>query len=494
MTLSATKSPIGAQRPRLVNLPEFDRSLGEQAVRFAASIGIELDEWQCWLLEHLLGIRSDGRWSAPDGGLCIGRQNGKNEVLLVRELFGLMVLGEREILHTAHLQKAADTQFRRVWSVFKETPELKDRMARKNSSYGMQEIELKTGQRIIFTTRQGSKTGRSLSLALVVHDECMYISDAAIGGIMPALSAQSVHGNLQTIWAGSAPDVEEPDHDGLPFARLRLDALAGADDVFWAEWSVACDARDSVPDEWLTDHEKLREANPALGIRISADWCGAEARRLSRRDFLRERLGITEWPDPTENAERVISVEAWQAAACRDPDMRIIGPKTFALDANVDNTWAAIATAGIRPDDSLHTAIVEHHRTARWMVAKCQELEEKHPGCQFVLDVRGPLHHLRDELVDKLRDVVEADTTDYAEACAGFVEGVKDGMIRYPFPQPELSEAVAAARQQSLGDRWKWARRSSDAADISPLVASSLAVWVAARAPKPFDGPLMEWV
>lgn len=489
------KSPsngVGAQRPRLVNLPEFDRSLGGQAVRFAAKLGIELDDWQCWLLEQILGIRPDGKWSAPDAGVCIGRQNGKNEVLLVRELFGLLVLGEREILHTAHLQKAADTQFRRVWSVFKETPELKDRMARKNSSYGMQEIELKTGQRIIFTTRQGSKTGRSLSLALVVHDECMYISDAAIGGIMPALSAQSVHGNLQTVWAGSAPDVEESDHDGLPFARLRLDALAGAGDVLWAEWSVACDARDSVPDEWLVDPEKLAEANPALGIRISVDWCGSEARRLSRRDFLRERLGITEWPDPSENADRVITVEEWQAAACQDPDMRIVGPKTFALDANVDNTWASIAVAGSRPDDSTHVAVVEHRRSARWLIPRCVELELEHPGCQFVLDVRGPLAHLRDELVEGLREVVEADTTDYAEACAAFKEGVKTSMIRYPFPQPELSEAVAAARQQSLGDRWKWARRSSDAADISPLVAGSLAVWGAARAVPAFDGRIME--
>jgi hypothetical protein len=492
--MKSPRNAIGSQRPRLVNLPEFDRSLGPQAVKFAAKIGITLDDWQCWLLGQLLGRRADGRWSAPDAGICIGRQNGKNEVLVVRELFGLLVLGEREIFHTAHLQKAADTQFRRVWGVFKETPALKDRMARKNSSYGMQEIELHGGQRIMFTTRQGSKTGRSSSLSLVVHDECMYISDAAIGGIMPALSAQSMHGNLQTIYAGSAPDAEERDHDGLPFARLRRDALGGADDVLWAEWSVDCEDRDTVPDEWLTDRTKLEEANPALGIRISADWCASEARRLSRRDYLRERLGITLWPDPSEDAERVIPVETWDAAACRDGEQRIIGPKTFALDANVDNTWATIAAAGIRPDDSIHTAIVAHQRTARWMVARCEELQAEHPRCQFVLDVRGPLHHLRDELVEKLRDVVEADTTDYAEACAGFVEGVKNGMIRYPFPQPELSEAVAAARQQSLGDRWKWARRASDAADISPLVAASLAVWAAARAPKPFDGPLMEWV
>ncbi|MGH7058159.1 MAG: hypothetical protein ACREFZ_09825, partial [Acetobacteraceae bacterium] len=129
----------------------------------------------------------------------------------MRELFGLVVLGEREILHTAHRQKAADTQFRRMLAMFRSVPELSGRMARKNSSYGMQEIELHTGQRIVFTTRQGSKVGRSQSLELVVHDECMYLSNQAMEAVLPAQSAQSVHGNVQTWYAGSAPDAEEQD-------------------------------------------------------------------------------------------------------------------------------------------------------------------------------------------------------------------------------------------------------------------------------------------
>jgi hypothetical protein len=30
-----------------------------------------------------------------------------------------------------------------------------------------------------------------------------------------------------------------------------------------------------------------------------------------------------------------------------------------------------------------------------------------------------------------------------------------------------------------MGDRWKWSRRKSSSADVSPLVAASLAVWAA---------------
>lgn len=484
---------IGAQRPRLSNVPESVSSLGDQAIAFGASIGIDLDDWQQWILIQALGERTDGKWSALTVGQCVGRQNGKNEILLVRELFGLLVLGERGILHTAHLHKAVSTQFRRIKEVFDSTPELKSRLKAANSSVGQQFIELMSGQRIEFATRQGSKTGRSMTLDLVVHDESMFISDTSMGAVMPTLAAQSLHGNIQTWFAGSAPDADEPDHDGVPFSRVREAALKGAQDIFWAEWSVEAEDRDKVPTEWLVDPAKIAEANPSLGIRMSVEWAVAESQQLSRRDYLRERFGITIWPDPSEDAGRVISAEAWNAAACRDGAMRIVGPKTFALDANVDNTWAAINVAGPRSDDAVHFAVVEHRRRVHWVVPRCKELDEEHPGSQFALDIRGPLAHLRDELIQAGLSVIEVDTSDYAEACSEFVEGIEEKTLRYPDPQPELSEAVADARRQTLGDRWKWARRASDSADISPLVAASLATW-GARNVTTYDGPLLEMI
>jgi hypothetical protein len=443
-------------------------------------MGIELDDWQQWILEHALGERADGKWSALTVGLCVGRQNGKNEVLLIRELFGLLVLGERGILHTAHLHKAVSTQFRRIKAVFDSTPELKARLRAANSSVGQQFVELTSGQRIEFATRQGSKTGRSLTLDLVVHDESMYISDTAMGAIMPTMAAQSLHGNTQTWFAGSAPDADEPDHDGVPFVRVRDAALKGAENIFWAEWSVGWDGeRDRVPAEWLIDPVKIAQANPTLGIRMSVDWAIAEAQQLSRRDYLRERFGITEWPDPSEDSGRVISREAWDALACRDDAQRIIGPKVFALDANVANTQASIVVAGTRPDGATHVAVVEHRPFATWIVDRCRELDREHPSSEFALDVRGPLSHLKPELERHGLRLVQVDTSQYAEACAGFVESVAQARVRYPYPQPELSEAIADAREQTMGDRWKWSRRHSSSADVSPLVAASLAVWAA---------------
>jgi hypothetical protein len=74
-------------------------------------------------------------------------------------------------------------------------------------------------------------------------------------------------------------------------------------------------------------------------------------------------------------------------------------------------------------------------------------------------------------------NVVEMDTLDYAQACADFYDAVVNGTLRYPSPQPELTAAVMDARTQPMGDAWKWSRKNSTSADITPLVAVTLAHW-----------------
>jgi hypothetical protein len=477
----------GAQRPRLSNLPEWSSTAGDAAVELALVAGIDLDDWQQWVLRHALGERPDGKWSAWTVGLCVGRQNGKNEILLARELAGLFLFGERLILHTAHLQKAADTQFRRVWDTIRNTEALAGRLLRKNSSYGMQEIELRGGQRIVFGTRQGGKTGRSTTVDLVVYDEAMYVSAAQTGSIAPTMAAQSMHGNIQTWYAGSAPDELEPDHDGVPFARVRQEGLAGADRVMWAEWSVEGDEPGRVPDAVRNDPGMWALANPGLGLRISEEWVEHERDvELGRREFDRERLGVGDWPDPSEDAEHVITRDEWSAVACHDERVRPVGRRCFAVDVNPDRTWGSIGVSARRPDDLWQVAVADRRRDTGWLLKACQDFAQTFKRSQFAIDVRGPAANLIEDLRNAGLDVVEVDAGDYGRACSDFYDDVIERRLRYPWPQPELDAAVADARKKPLGDAWKWDRRNSTSADITPLVACTLALWGAkALATKP---------
>jgi hypothetical protein len=76
-----------------------------------------------------------------------------------------------------------------------------------------------------------------------------------------------------------------------------------------------------------------------------------------------------------------------------------------------------------------------------------------------------------------------------AAACGGFVDAVLGGTVRHR-GNPLLLSAVVSARKRTVGqDLWAWSRKSS-AADISPLVAATLALWAvpsaAASGSEPF--------
>jgi hypothetical protein len=57
-----------------------------------------------------------------------------------------------------------------------------------------------------------------------------------------------------------------------------------------------------------------------------------------------------------------------------------------------------------------------------------------------------------------------------------------DRSIKVRVTKSELDSAVAGAVRRNVGDAWAWGRRTSDI-DISPLVAVTLAAWVAGAPP-----------
>lgn len=472
---------LGAQRPRVSHIPEYDVSSGEEAIELAALAGLALDDWQQYVLRHSLGERADGRWAAPTVGLVVARQNGKGSILEAIELAGLFLLGEELIIHTAHRQKIATNHFRRVRNLIKGVPEFHDRVAKYSEGKGSEAIELKDGRRIEFATRM-SGNARGLSAQRIVYDEAMFLTENDRSAIAPTMAAQSLESNVQTWYVGSAVDDEDPAQDGIPFAQVRQSGIDGLPNVAYFEWSAPGDDPERVTDEMRRDPQAWAQANPGLGIRISPEWIETERTvEMGPRGFAVERLSIGSWPDPSEGAGRVISGEAWAAVECRDESQRIIGEKTFAIDVNPERTWGAIDVSGLRPDGFWHVAVVEHKRSTGWIVPACRALQDEHPEASFAYDVGGPVgkSNIPEELREAGVRLIEADQTDYAQAFAGFCDAVRDQTMRYPAGEGALTDAVADAREQAMGDASKWSRRSSTSADITPLVAGSLALWAA---------------
>lgn len=472
----AGSTTVGSQRPRICHVPLYSKSAGPAAISLAAGAGLNLDDWQGYVLTESLGENSLGRWAAPTVGLSVARQNGKNSILEARELAGLFLFGEMVIVHSAHEQATATEHFRRMEDLIAGTPDFSREVSRIVRGKGAEAIELRTGQRILFKPRTGAG-GRGFTIDLLVFDEAMILSEEARAALIPAMSARSIAGNPQTWYTGSAGDEENPKHDPLVFARIRHAATSGADGVAWFDWSVPGDDPLKVAESISSDPSMWALANPGQGVRISVEAIEHERTvGLGPREFAVERLGIGAWPDVTEGAGRIITAAQWALAAEHDRSNRIEVP-VYAVDVNPDRTWSSIGVAGERADGLNQFAVVDHKRGTEWLVPRIVELLADVGVPRLLLDARSPAAALIPELNDAGVYPVLLSTEDYGNACGGFYDAIDHQTARYPAPQEDLDLALAGAQAKPLGDRWKWARKSPTSSDLTPLIAVTIALW-----------------
>lgn len=433
--------------------------------------GLELDPWEEFVLVNALGEREGGKWAAFEVGVEVSRQNGKGTLLEARELAGLFLLGERLIIHSAHQFDTSLEAFRRLEDLIDGCEDLSRRVKRVSRSHGEEGIELLNRQRIRFRTRTKGG-GRGFTGDCLILDEAMVLSEAFHGALLPTLSARSVNANPQVWYTGSAVDQQVHEH-GRVFARVRERGHKGEDpSLAWFGWGLDYTTPDDVPAEVAADPEAWAQANPGLGIRISAEHVEKEHRSMDPRTFAVERLGVGDWPagDGTEN---VIDMETW--AALTDGQSAADGAVCFAFDVTPDRSYAAVAAAGTRADGLSHIEIVDHRRGTGWIVERLAGLVERHASIAVVCDASGPAGSLVPELQQRGVVVTAVTAREHAQACGRLYDAVDQGSVRHRGSR-ELTAAVKGAARRTLGDAWAWSRKSSGV-DISPLVSCTLALW-----------------
>jgi phage terminase large subunit-like protein len=136
-------STITITAPTFSQVPAGDETTGQDCVELATAYGVLLDPWQTDIIRGLLR-EAGGGWSASQAGLVVSRQNGKGQILVALELFGLFELGE-QILHTAHSVRTSSDAFRRLWSVIQRHADLAGRVRRHSQMIGAEYVELDSG-------------------------------------------------------------------------------------------------------------------------------------------------------------------------------------------------------------------------------------------------------------------------------------------------------------------------------------------------------------
>jgi hypothetical protein len=469
-TVLATHASLGAQRPRLENVPEYASSTGSEAIELCAMAGLDLDDWQGHVLECSLGETAEGKWAAPEVGLVVARQNGKNAVQEARELVGLFLLPERLLIHSAHQFDTSVEQFRRLWRLIESTPDLEECVVKVSKSHGAEGIVVKVRgleKRIDFRTRTGGG-GRGFTCDCLVLDEAMILPEATLGALLPTLSAVP---NAQVLYCGSAVDEKIHEH-GVALSRVRSRGIAGDPALAYFEWSAEGENPDLTSEEEAADPENWVMANPGLGIRIDPEYVEREQRSMDPRTFAVERLGVGAWPDPDGSSGRPISPQMW--ARCADPDSTFVGQPAYAFDVAYDRSSACIAAAGKRSDGLWHIEVIKHRSRTDW-VAPGLEVLLATSKAPVVCDASGTAGGILADLTARGVEVVPISAADHAAACGLIYDLVDQDILRHR-DSPELRHAIQGAMKRALGDRWAWSRKDASV-DICPLVAVTLALW-----------------
>jgi hypothetical protein len=457
----------GSQEPTAKSYPTFAWTYADDAAFLASKYGLTPDPWQFGVIEAWLGVDESDHWSASRCGISCPRQNGKNGILEIVELFKMVGLG-RKILHTAHEVKTARKAFLRLCSFFendRDYPELAELVASIRKTNGQEAILLTNGGSVEFIARSKG-SGRGFTVDDLVCDEAQHLTDEELEALLPTISAAPSR-NPQTIYTGTPPlGLGE----GEAFWRFRKNGLAGDDHrLAWCEWSVS-----GHPDKM--DRKLWARTNPSLGIRLTETTISDEAQAMSPEGFARERLG--QWPSELTSA--VISRHTWERLAIAEAAPAV--KTAFGVKFSADGNWVALGAAR-RTDGKPHVeGIMEHPRALGLDQVAKFVADRKSRAAAVVIDGRAGV----DSLVLKLtelgvpkRAIVVPKVGDVVAAHSMMLNAVEAGQVTHldAEGQQGLDEQVTSCKKREFRNGgFGWEPVASDG-DVTLWDAVTLAFW-----------------
>lgn len=458
----------GSQAPRIQVEPERVKTDGDDAAMLMAAYGHALDPWQRAVIDCWLGRSEDGKYSVTSAGLSLPRQNGKNVCLEARELYGMVVSGER-ILHTAHQVRTSKRSFRRLEAIFTDRrhPELMRTVKRIRYTNGEECIELDNGGSIEFSARSRQAARGFDGISLVVYDEAQELTDDQAEAITATLSA-SATGTRQMIYTGTPP---YPNCPGSVFRRRRVVCMnaPGPHDA-WHEWSV--DAK-AAADIRLDDRTLWFMTNPALGIRLTEEFTEEERKTLSDDGFARERLG---WWSPviTVQADHPIAYDVWEA--CRSEEPKPDGKTAYGVKFSADGAEVCLCGAVCPAQGPARISLIERRPTGlgiRWLADWLVQRYDK--ACCVVIDGRNGVDVLVDRISDTWRfkgSVIRPGARDMIAAVSCLTAELNEKSVTWYGPQEALRQSALSAVKRPIAGGWGFGGE-----DSAPIEAAALALW-----------------
>ena len=476
-----TRAPwlLGEQEPRLSLVPDGDVARGDAAVEFCRAVGLTLYPWQEDLLRDMCRTRVDGSWSAREVIVPVARQNGKGEVLVARELVGIFLFGEMRIMHSAHFLDTAIDAGNRLWSIIESNEELMfwwaddfDEFPKLIKSNGKDAIHFPNGAKIYFRTRT-KKTGRGLSIDLLVFDECFDLPNEVYAAMANTTKARP---NAQKIFISSPVNRFEHAH-GAIFSAKRWAALDGVESTLFKEWSPEPGADPFNVETWARANPSLVEGNHpgAQLVEIRTEAQSAKNSIDLRDAFLVETLGMGNWvPRDGDDSDftPIIDYEAWAKRVTDDPGL--VGDMCLAVDVSSDGETVAVVGAA-RCEDGIFLSLSPLEQFDRdKIVGFTRHTVESVDPVAVVLDPKGT----GTTLVNPLRsEDVEPELIKWSQVTSAtelFLTLFSEGKIWHDGNQRWVRALESAKFRDGNSNGRALARRDGV---VCELVSATFAVW-----------------
>lgn len=469
----------GSHTPTQSIVLPFQKSKGAQAIEEYEASGRRAQDWQKLLITNIMAIDKDGLYVHQKFGYEVPRQNGKGEVLAMRELKGLKD-GER-ICHTAHKTSTSHAAFVRLMKILtdagykevlrrKKGKEMPEKSFKATKQYGLEQIFLNDGGYIVFRTRTDAG-GIGESFDVLIIDEAQEYTTTQQSALMYTIAASE---NPQTIFCGTPPT---PQSKGDIFVPLRESVLAGESyETGWAEWSVY------QQPENLMDVDLWYETNPSLGTILKERTIKTEnvSNKENQLDFLIQRLGY--WHKYELKSE--ITEKDWMRLNVDHVPADLTGKIYAGIKFGADNANAALSIAiKTRRGKTFIECIdcVPQREGLAWLanwLTKCRALGG------VVIDGKGKADLLVEALAHdapKLKPIIPV-TAEAITAFAGFRQSIDDDSIEH-CNQPSATQAIANCEKRMIGSNGAFGFRSIKVGvDVAIVESMALAHWAASQA------------
>lgn len=461
------------------------QTYGGKVGQVAEALGTPLMPWQQNVADVALEVDpATGRLAYRTVVLTVPRQQGKTLLLLAVWLQRALGFGGRQRIAWT-MQSASDAA--KKWKdehvpVLLASP-LSSAVKSVRHANGSEAVFFANGSsQVLLSSKATSGHGQSLDLGVV--DEAFAQPDNRLEqAIVPAMRTRpepqfwivSTAGTAEATWF----------HGWVDAGRSMVERGQRSSLAFF-EWSAGDDDDPADPATWWRCMPALGVTMAESVIRDEFDKALAQPDGLSgfRRASLNQRTQTRRDP--------VFSDEVWAAAQLDqvEPDRSRVA---FGVEVAEDRSHTSIVVAAGLGDATV-VQLLDRRPGTGWVAERLASLMSHRPvGVAF--DPSGPAGSLAptiDAVCAPRCVVTRATGAEQAKACGAFADGLAELRVRV-LSDGVFDAALASAMKRPLGDgAWAWGRRSSTA-DISPLVAATLAVWARSAAPALSDPMMAVW-